>query len=250
MLTLIFNNIKRELKVNFAGSHLGLFWMLLTPLFQTLIFYYIFEYVLKSRFPKEVTANMPYSAYLIIGLAFWTGFVQGVSRGANALIDNRYFIKKLPIPSYVYVISSCTVGFMFTPIVLLYSVPILKLESIKVIIGLLPILVLWYIFCIGVSLTVASLSVYIRDLPHLIGPLLSFLFYTVPIVYPYSLIPESIRPLIGLNPLFHMVKSVYLLSSGEINPKVLTICLFISVVSALVGVYVYKKLEAGFTDVL
>ncbi len=250
MFTLLLSVIKRELKVSFAGSYLGLLWTLFTPLLQTIIFYYIFEHILKSRFPPDITANMPYSAYLIVGLAFWTGFVQGINRGANAIVDNRHLVKKLPIPAYIYVLSSCTVGFIYTPVVLLYIIPILKISGIKVIISVLPMLVLWYLFCVGISLILASLSVYIRDLPHLIGPLLSFIFYTVPIVYPYSLIPDSIKPFITLNPVFHMIKAVYLLSSGEFDIRILIVCLLISLSSVMMGIYVYKKLETGFSDVL
>lgn len=249
-LSLIFNNIKRELKFNFAGSQLGLLWFLITPLIQTLIFYYIFEHVLKTRFPKEATANIPYAAYLIIGIAFWNGFLQGVSKGSIAILDNRHLIKKIPAPFYIYVVSSSTVGFMYTPIVLLYTIPLLKEEAIGIFLNLLPMILLWYFLCIGSSLILSSLAVYIRDLPYVISPMMNFLFYTVPIVYPYSFIPEKIRIFININPFFHMVKCIYLQASGEATFTTFITCFGISMISLLIGIFTYTKLRQGFLDVL
>ncbi|RMH81391.1 MAG: ABC transporter permease [Acidobacteria bacterium] len=250
MLKLILQSIKRDFKYSFAGSAFGTIWLFLSPLFQTLVFYYIFEHIIKVRFPKEVTANMPYSAYLIIGIAFWTGFVQAIYRGANSLLDNRNLIKKVPIPPYIYILSSCTVGFLYTPMVLLYSIPLLKFESVRVIVSLLPVIFAWYILALGIALLLASLTVYLRDLSQMLGPLFNFLFYTVPIVYPYSLIPEGLKMLVGINPLFYMIEAVYLQASGFIDPRAIFICYTISLVFFLMGVLVYRRLNIGFYDVL
>lgn len=249
MLLIIIQVIKRDLKYSFAGSTFGTIWLFLSPLLQTMVFYYLFEHIIEVRFPTEKTANMPYSAYLILGLAFWTGFVQALFKATNAIIDNRNFVKKVPIPPYVYVISACTVGFIYTPIVLLFSIPLLGINFIKIAINLLPIIVLWYIFALGLSILLASIAVYIRDVSQILGPALNFLFYSVPIIYPYSLVPEDIKPIIKLNPLFYMVEAIYL-QTVEFNLKAIIFCLVIASIALVSGIFVYRYLSVGFLDVL
>ncbi|MEN3039878.1 MAG: ABC transporter permease, partial [Candidatus Kryptonium sp.] len=153
------------------------------------------------------------------------------------------------IPPYVYVISACTVGFIYTPIVLLFSIPLLGTSFIRIAINLLPVIVLWYMFALGLSILLASLAVYIRDISQVLGPALNFLFYSVPIIYPYSLVPENIKPIIKLNPLFYMVEAIYL-QAIEFNLKAIIFCLLIAVIALSFGVFVYRYMSVGFLDVL
>ncbi|MCS7234344.1 MAG: ABC transporter permease, partial [Synergistetes bacterium] len=128
-------------------------------------------------------------------------------------------------------------------------IPLLGINFIKIAINLLPIIVLWYIFALGLSILLASIAVYIRDVSQILGPALNFLFYSVPIIYPYSLVPEDIKPIIKLNPLFYMVEAIYL-QTVEFNLEAIIFCLVIASIALVSGIFVYRYLSVGFLDVL
>ncbi len=46
----------------------------------------------------------------------------------------------------------------------------------------------------------AALQVFIRDVEHVLMPVLMILMYLTPILYPLTLVPESLRPWVRLNP--------------------------------------------------
>jgi homopolymeric O-antigen transport system permease protein len=53
---------------------------------------------------------------------------------------------------------------------------------------------------LGLTLTVSAASVRYRDIPPILGHLLTFWFFLSPIIYPATQIPERFRSVVSLNP--------------------------------------------------
>ena len=70
--------------------------------------------------------------------------------------------------------------------------------------GLLLVAIpLWIIMAIavtGIALFLAALQVFIRDVEHVLMPVLMIMMYLTPILYPLSLVPEKLRPWVAANP--------------------------------------------------
>ena len=64
----------------------------------------------------------------------------------------------------------------------------------------MPIWVVLAIAVTGMALVLAALQVFIRDVEHVLMPVLMMLMYLTPILYPLTLVPEGVRPWVAANP--------------------------------------------------
>jgi lipopolysaccharide transport system permease protein len=75
--------------------------------------------------------------------------------------------------------------------------------------ALLPVIVVLHaVFLDGLVLALSALNVFYRDVQHLVGNVLTFLFFLCPIVYPPAAVPERFRWMLDLNP-FALLTEVY-----------------------------------------
>jgi ABC-type polysaccharide/polyol phosphate export permease len=57
----------------------------------------------------------------------------------------------------------------------------------------------------GLALALAALQVFIKDVEHILMPVLMILMYLTPILYPLSLVPDSMKPWVAANPFGYLV---------------------------------------------
>ena len=99
---------------------------------------------------------------------------------------------------------------------------------------------------------VSSITVYFRDLEHIIGIVLLAAFYGTPIVYKLEQLPDTLKTIIQLNPMTHIINGYRDIFYNQQMPdmKVLGILLGISVVLTIIGYFIFKKLQKGFAEQL
>lgn len=93
---LIYVFAKRDLKVKYAQTFLGLGWTILQPLTALLIFTFFFGYVLNWK-----SENLPYPLYVLTGLLGWNFFSYIVYQGSSSIQDSGNIIKKIYFPKII-----------------------------------------------------------------------------------------------------------------------------------------------------
>ena len=74
--------------------------------------------------------------------------------------------------------------------------------------GLLLAVPLWLILAVavtGLALALSALQVFIRDVEHILMPVLMILMYLTPILYPLSMVPDNMKPWVAANPFGYLV---------------------------------------------
>jgi len=188
--------VGRDLKVRYRGSALGLLWTLLNPLLYMVIYVLIFSVYLRNDMER-------YAAFLLCGLLPWMWLSSSLLLGATSIVDGGSLLKKVFFPPQVLP----TVTVMANFINFLLGVPILfvllLLYGVTFGWGLLALpLIMGVQFCLtlGLTLMASAASVRYRDIPQIIGHLLTFWFFLSPIIYPASQVPERFRVFLSLNP--------------------------------------------------
>jgi ABC-type polysaccharide/polyol phosphate export permease len=104
----------------------------------------------------------------------------------------------------------------------------------------------------GLSLTVASLNVFFRDIAQVLGVMFMLLFWMTPIVYSKSRAPETFQRLLDLNPLTHMVESYRYALLGDPVPSSLGLLYWaaFSLFALLAGRFILMKLRTSLVDLL
>jgi ABC-type polysaccharide/polyol phosphate export permease len=197
------------LRTRYRRSALGFLWTLLNPLLLMTIMTIVFSIVFKM----EVRV---FGIFVFSGLAPWTFISNSVLAGSQSIINAEGFLKKVYLPKVLFPMVSVTtetVNFFFS-ILSLCIIGLVLSFPIGGTILLLPLVILiTYVFNLGIALIFSIATVYFRDLSHILQVVFNALFYTMPIIYPLDLIPKQYQIYFNLNPFYYFItlfrKTIY-----------------------------------------
>ncbi|MBA3272614.1 MAG: ABC transporter permease, partial [Chthoniobacterales bacterium] len=213
------NLVARDLKVKYQTKSLGFLWSLIYPATMLGIWYVIFSKITRIPIPD-------YWAYLIAGILPFQFIQQGISDGAGSIRRNSGIIRKVYVPMEVLVAAGVTMKMiefimqMTVALALLFAlhhtniVPIgpdqvpteVGASVLKSIVVLPGAMLLLFVFVLGVSMPLAAYTIIYRDLEHMIGLLMTALFYLTPIFWSLVLLPDYWwKALFVLNPAVALV---------------------------------------------
>jgi ABC-type polysaccharide/polyol phosphate export permease len=244
----------RDMRARYMGSFLGFFWSVIHPLTQLLIYYFVFAVVLKMRLGPEY-GGTNFAVWLIAGLLPWMLFAEAVTRAPNAVLDQSNLVKKMVFPSEIFPIVNLTAAIVNHLIGLVILLGFLVVSgnglSFKIVL-ILPYLLLTGLLVLGISWLLSAVNVFLRDIGQIISVVVNIWFFLTPVIYPPNLIPESVRWLFGLNPMFYVVDGyrAALLGKTEINLPGMAYVLMIAFAIFALGGMTFKKLKPNFADVL
>lgn len=236
--------IIRDLKVKYKHSILGYIWSLLNPLMMMVILTFVFSNVFRFDIVN-------YPLYLILGQVLWSFFSESTTLSMYSVINNGTLIKKVYIPKVVFPISRILSSFvtMSFSLIAIFIVMLYTNTVFTKYILLLPIpLILLLFFSIGIGLIVSALSVYFRDIMHLYSVLTLAWMYLTPIFYPITIIPEEFSIYILLNPMYYYIdfcREILIYGTCP-NYDTWIICIINSILSLLLGGFIFRKLQDRF----
>ncbi len=257
---LVGNFAQRELRGKYKGSALGWFWSLLNPLATLGVYALVFGVFLKFEPPVAGNGELKnFAIYLFTALVAWNFFFAVVTGSIGALAGAGPLLKKIYFPAFAPVIGGAGATLFQTGIeVGLLLAVMVVLQNVSWTFLFLPyLLLLLALFAIGIGLLLAMLNVRYRDVAYLVTIVLNLLFYATPIIYPISLVPETVqgpwgevpaRALYDLSPLTQFVQAfrdaVYLLQPP--SPGRLLTLTIVSVGVFLLG---FTYFQRGSRDV-
>lgn len=204
----VLGSVQREFQLRYRGTMLGIAWTVLQPLSMIIIYTAIFSQVMKTRL-AGVDSPFSYSVYLCAGIITWGLFAEIVQRSQSVFLDNANLLKKLNFPRLtlpIIVVATALLNFCIVLSIFVVFLLVTGYVPNLSIIALIPLLCIQVLIAVGLGVTLGVLNVFFRDVGQLSGVLLQFWFWATPVVYPSSVLPEWLRPWMGLNPMFHLVQ--------------------------------------------
>lgn len=208
---LVYNLTLRDLKLKYKRSLLGVAWSFLNPLLMMAIYTVVFSVLLRAVILPH------YWALVLAGVLAWTFFATSVTTATAAFVRNQNLITKVHFPLEALPFSMVLaqfVNFLIT-LVLLLAILVAGRLPLGPSLILLPVIVLAELaLALGVSILLATLTVYFRDIEHFTAIALTAWFYLTPILYPLdkAALPHaaaSYLPWLQLNPLAWYLESYH-----------------------------------------
>jgi lipopolysaccharide transport system permease protein len=252
--------VQRDLEARYKGSVLGNVWAVLRQLAQLLIYTYVFSVVLKVKLSdrglSDVDTNVTFGLWLFAGLLPWLTFSSGLNQAARVVLQQKNLVTKIIFPLELLPLVPVLSAFLestFGLIILVLFSTILS-QTLHGTLFLLPLVWLpQLLLTIGLAYLAAALTVFIRDIPQILGIALNLWFYATPIFYPLDLVPDPIRTLVSwLNPLTAIVamhRDVVLFGAVS-HWQPWSVATGLSIAVFLLGYWTYQKLRPAFPDVL
>lgn len=239
----------RDIKIKYKQTALGFLWAILQPLLMMLIFTLFFGRAL--QIPSQ---NLPYPVYVFSGLLIWNIFSTGLTNASNSMVTNAHIIKKIYFPKLIIPVSAILVAvfdffmaaIVFLPILIYYQQPVSWMALVYWPLAIL----LSMIATLGLGSWLAALNVKYRDFRYVIPFLVQVLFFITPVIYPVSLLKDSIlQYILVASPMYAAVELFRMpLTQTISNPTFMAISLSTNIVLLVVGVIYFKKTEDFFAD--
>ncbi|WP_168123907.1 ABC transporter permease [Paenibacillus sp. HB172176] len=194
--------VKKDIKLKYRNSILGIVWSMLNPILMMVVLSIIFMTI----FHNEIEY---FPVYVLIGRVLYQFFSDATSFAMESVQVNSQLINKIYVPKYFFPLSRTLSTFVVSIISLIPVFFMMLFSGIQFHwINLLFFLPLMYllIICSGLGLLLSAVNVFFRDMKHFYSIILLVLMYMTPIFYPASIIPDKYMSLILLNPLFPIVE--------------------------------------------
>lgn len=246
---MIYSLVRRELRGRYKGSVLGFLWTYINPLCQVIIYSLVFRVIFKVDIDK-------FYLYLIIGMMPWTFFNSSVQGGATCIRAQSDMVKKIYFPREVIPISYVTSTFvnMLLSFIIVFLAVLVSGYGInlRTIIYLPLIMIIEYLFALGIAFIVSAITVYFRDLEQIIGVVMMAWIYITPIMYNMEYVPEPYRPLLVVNPMTPIIEVYHQILYYRIIPTTNYLLLSggIAIITFVVGFFVFAKLDKNFAEEL
>ncbi len=244
---------RQRIAQRYSGSLLGVAWAFLLPLLMVSLLALVFGELLAVRW--QVGEIEAYGAVLFSGLVVHLFVAECISTAPGLVLAHAHYVKSTTFPlsilPWTMVLDAgfhLLAGVIMLIVVVLWFGFLLQPSLLLLPIVLLPLLPLG----LGLGWLLSALTAYFRDLGQVTNLAATAMLLLSPVLYPLENVPAQYRDLYLLNPLTLPVENLrQILFYGEV-PEVFELLLPIgvSVLFAIAGLWVFRRLQRGFYDVL
>jgi lipopolysaccharide transport system permease protein len=239
---------KKDFFVRYRRASFGVLWAVGLPLIQAV--------VLAAVLSKFVAFNtkVNYTVFIFAGMTAWSFFSGTVTSASTSIVDGQdlstriYFPRALlPLVS----VASNVYGFVFSVAVLLGMCVIAGVPFGLRLFLVVPAVALMIALTAAISLVLAALHVYFRDVRYIVQAAVMAWFYVTPVVYPLSA-AQRLAPLIRLNPATGMIELFRAAFVGGDPGWLVALwwALGWTAVLAVVGALLHRRFDRIFVDLM
>ncbi|MDD5730896.1 MAG: ABC transporter permease [Candidatus Omnitrophica bacterium] len=238
------NLVIKNIKTRYAGSALGMLWVIINPLLLSVVVAFIFTEIIKVNIPH-------FYLFVISGMLPWSFFSNSLQEADTSIVANAALLRQFSLPREFIPLSSVIANFFIFLsglVIVLAIVLAVNFKAALILPVLAAVLILHLIFTAGLALLLSSVYVYLRDLGQFLGVLLMFWLWLTPVFYSLQMVPGKYHLLFRFNPLtpyIDLYRSV-LFDPALFCPRDLLVTFVLSLASFFLGYLTFLKKESGF----
>mgnify|MGYP000643344809 FL=1 len=246
---MLINMVRRELRGKYKGSILGFLWTFINPLLQLVVYTIVFSNIMRMGVSN-------YEIFLFVALIPWMFFSTSVLSGAGSIIYNQSLVTKIYFPREILPLSVVTSNFInmiYCSVIVLAVVLFYHMNLNLEVWFMLPVIAfIEYILVIGIVLIVSALTVYFRDLEHILGIIIMAWQFLPPVMYPESFVSSQYQAILYLNPMTPIIISFRdVLYYGKMPVVENLVYAFLwSLIIFICGFLLFGKLQKDFAEEL
>lgn len=245
--TMIGSMVRRDLRGRYKGSVLGFAWTFINPLLQLVVYTIVFSNIMRAGIED-------YYLFLFVALIPWIFFSTSISAGASCIMAQKNLVEKIYFPREVLPISHVTSAFvnMLLSFVVVFAALVVSGKGLDVFLlpYLIPIMIVEYLLALGFTFIVSALTVYFRDLEHILGIVTMAWQFLSPVMYSVEMVPEDMKGIFMLNPMTPIIIAyrdvLYYQQAPELNTLLLATGLGVALL--IIGWFIFGKLQKHFAE--
>ena len=262
--------VRKELKVRYRGSVLGILWSYVKPGVQFIVFYVALGVFMGLEQSERNRGGLPnYAIYLFSGIVLINFFTEALGNASRSIVGNGGLIKKIYLPRQLFPVASVWVSAVhFFPQLLILIVACLfskwhpnPLQLLAAVAGFIIVALL----ATGLGLLFGAANVYFRDSENFVDMLLMIATWASPVMYAWTMVNDKLGEtwffIYQLNPITVAVETFHYAfwlptttQDVSVPPHLVSfwvpVALLISVAVLVWGQLTFRRLEGRFAQEL
>lgn len=238
--------VKRDIKIKYKGSALGILWSVINPLLMMLVMSFVFGMVFRFQIQH-------YIVYLLTGQVLFSFMNEATTLSMNAILWNGSLLRKIYVPKYIFPISKVLSTLVNLGFNLISVFVIMAIDGVPFswALFMIPVVICFlFIFTLGLGLLLSTIVVFFRDMQHIYGVITLAWTYLTPIFYPINQLPENYQFFFKLNPMYQYINYFRIIVLEQRVPgwEINAVCLLCAIIMLLIGVSVFKAKQYKFLN--
>jgi len=206
--------VRRELSARYQGSFLGMLWSYVQPTVRFLMYYLVLGVLV--GFNQRVDY---FGVHLFAGMVLVHYFTETFTAGTRSIVRNKAIVKKMAMPREMFPVASMLVSAYHTiPQALVLTVACFIVgwepDGIGLVAAVLGFLIV-ATWGTALALLFSAANVFARDFSNIVQTLTAFVHFSVPMIYPFTLVPARFgEDLVGLYLANPLAEAVLLMQRG------------------------------------
>jgi lipopolysaccharide transport system permease protein len=240
----------REFRTRYRQSVLDIAWSLISPV----VILAVYGVILTKSFDVDGGCS-PYLSSAWTGLVLWTFFATAVGTAAWSLLSSADLLSKVYFPREVLPLSVVGATLVDLAVGLVTVVLVVLVQGVPIdahALAAIPAVLVAVVWAAGLSIFVAVLSVFLRDVTHGVQLLLRVGFFATPVMYESSFLPPALRWSASVNPVAVSIDGVRqtLLCQGSPRWGLILVQLVAGCAVVVLGVAYTRSVESRMVDVI
>jgi ABC-2 type transport system permease protein len=181
--------VRKEIQARYSGSFLGLFWSYVQPGVRFAMYFFVMGIILHLH--KTVPV---FGVHMFAGMVFVHYFTETFGSGTRSIVRNKTILKKMAMPREMFPVASMLVSaFHVIPGMVILTTACVFIgwtpDPAGVAAGFLGFAIV-AAYGTALALLFSAANVYFRDFSNIVQTLTTFVTFSVPMIYPYSIVDD------------------------------------------------------------
>ena len=206
--------VKRDFRQKYKKTTLGFIWSILNPLAEFLVLMLIFKNLFSRNTPH-------YTIYMLVGILTYSYYSNASQTGMQSFLGNAGIIQKIKVPTWIFPLSknvSALFNFFFT---LFLLIPFMIYDHMgftwKLGFLIYPIILMFF-FNLGVSMILASLYVFFKDIQYFYSIFCRLLYFCCAVFWYDTSMSETAQKILHINPIYAFIYYSRMVIIHQQNP--------------------------------
>lgn len=239
----------RDIKVRYKQTAIGVLWAILQPVLTTAIFTVIF-----TQFARFDALEIPYPLFALSGLLLWLFVNNSINMSSNSLVGNANLVTKVYFPRLIVPVSATLAGLLDLALGFLILLGLMIYYGVNPTwqILLAPVFVLQTILLtLSFGTLFSALNVRFRDVKFALPFALQIWLFLSPVFYPLGIFSGKRQFLFAFNPMSGILEGFRAALFGTaFDWTIIGISFVLTLVLMFVSIFVFKRMEDDFADLI
>lgn len=248
------NLVLRQIRQDYLENITGFAWLIVQPLLLLAVYAFVFTTIFKARVPDS--GGVGFVPWLAVAFWPWTAFSEAVLRASGSITAHGALVTKVAFANEQLPLATVTSTFLMHMAGYLAVLLLLAVIGTPIhwpgLLGAVPVLALLWLFAAALALFLSASQVFVRDVSQMLPPLMTFWFFSTPILYSPEILPEPVARLMAWNPMSPFVAQLRnMLLFGEFSLSLAGVAIALAVPLLFwLSLTYFRRFSGHFEDFL